>query len=143
MNLVCVPDESSEKRMCKERGVRGGELDGDLLFGFRTIVFFPDGAEIVGRIKLCAESSPGSFLKGHVDFPEAMGRNSKGDDVPNTHRDIPGHDFDSFGRKVLPKGRFLELCPDLFQVFRLVMFQKDGQEEGFSLCRESFFADRV
>src|SRR5262249_19369526 len=77
---------------------------------------------VVGGIELGAIGAPGTLLNGAVDLAQPGGRHAQGYDLADSHHDVPRHDLDALGGKLLEIVLALELLVDLIERFALIMF---------------------
>ena len=89
---------------------------------------FPHRNEVVGREELGREHAPGAALDLDVHHIEEVRRQPQGDDLPDPHHHVPADDLHPLGEPLPPAGRG-EMSLDGFEVLRLVVLEKDGQED--------------
>ncbi len=95
----------------------------------------PHRNEVVGREELGRERAPGAALDLDIDDIDQMWRQPQCDDLPDAHHHVPAHDLDARGRKALPPAGGGEVPLDAFEIFCLVVLEKDRQQD-----RLGFFA---
>src|SRR5262249_19658635 len=74
-------------------------------------------------------AAPGGLLDGAIDFPKPLGWDAQRDDLADPHHHIPTHDLDIGWRKRLVETLRPQLRLDLVERFRLVVLEKDRQQE--------------
>src|ERR1700732_1941519 len=105
------------------------------LEGSRTMMRdrVPYRLEIVSRVELGSIAAPGGLLDDAVRIAQLFGGHAQNDDLADAHHNVPGHDVDAVGRDLVVPARLFQVLVYLIDRFRLIVPQKDGQQEGASL----------
>src|ERR1700732_3260018 len=105
------------------------------LEGSRTMMRdrVPYRLEVVSRVELGAITAPGGLLDDAVRIAQLFGGHAQNDDLADAHHHVPGHDFDAVGRELVVPACLLQVLVYLIRRFRLVVPQKDRQQEGARL----------
>src|SRR5882762_7554977 len=72
-----------------------------------------DLEEVVSRIELRAETSPGAALDAEIQLAQFVGRHAHGDHVADAHHDVVRNDLHPFGRKHFPEAGLVQMSVDL------------------------------
>src|SRR5215475_1774219 len=86
--------------------------------------------KVVGREELGRERAPGAALDLDVHDIDEMRRQPQCDDLPDPHHHVPADDLHALGREALPPAGGGEVALDALQVLRLIVLEKDGQQDG-------------
>src|SRR3989441_4933021 len=87
-----------------------------------------DLEEVVSRIELRAETSPGAALDAEIQLAQFVGRHAHGDHVADAHHDVVRNDLHPFGRKHFPEAGLVQMSVDLVDRLGLIVPEDDGDQ---------------
>src|ERR1700730_17328717 len=93
----------------------------------------PYRLEIVSRVELGSIAAPGGLLDDAVRIAQLFGGHAQNDDLADAHHNVPGHDVDAVGGELVVPACLFQVLVYLIDRFRLVVPQKERQQEGARL----------